>query len=176
LNWNAIQAVAELLAAFGVLASLLYVASQVRAASLEEQRSRYNELSTKLTDISRDWSVNDVLSDIVFRGFRDPGSLRPNEIFRLYSSIFGVMKAWEASYHYSLERGVHDWGAGGLRATMSSLTALPGVQHYWSERRSWFSPEFQAEVDRMIASGAPRMDEAYDRARVSSSHPHAGTD
>jgi hypothetical protein len=161
LNWNAIQAVAELTAALGVLASLVYLASQIRAASLEAQRSRYNELSSKLTDIAREWSVNDALADIMFRGFRNPSDLKPNEIFRLYSSIYGAMRAWEATYHYSLERGVHDWGAGRLRATMSSLMAFPGMQHYWAARRSWFSAEFQSEVDQVIQQGVPRMDEAY---------------
>jgi len=160
-NWNAIQAIAELVAAFGVLASLLYLASQVREASLEGQRSRYNELSTKVTDISRDWSINDTLSDIMFRGLRNPSDLAPAEIFRLYSSIYGTMKVWEASYQYSLQRGVHGWGASGLRATMSSLMAFPGMQHYWASRRSWFSSGFQEEVDRVIELGAPRMDEAY---------------
>lgn len=161
MNWNAIQAVAGLVAAFGVLASLLYLASQVRAASLEGQRSRYNELNTSVTGISRDWSINDTLSDIMFRGLRDPSSLEPGEVFRLYSSIYPAMKAWEASYHYSLERGVHAWGSSGLRATMGSLMAFPGMQHYWASRRSWFSPDFQAEVDQVIELGAPRMDEAY---------------
>lgn len=161
MNWNALQAVAEFVAAFGVLASLLYLASQVRAASLEGQRSRYHELNTNVTTISRDWSLNDTLSDIMFRGLRDPSKLEPDEIFRLYSSIFGAMKAWEASYHYSLERGVHAWGASGLRATMSSLMAFPGMQHYWAARRSWFSADFQHEVDRVIELGAPRMDAAY---------------
>lgn len=172
MNWNAIQAVAELVAAFGVLASLLYLASQVRDASLEGQRSRYNELSTKVTDISRDWSINDTLSDIMFRGLRNPSDLAPAEIFRLYSSIYGTMKVWEASYHYSLQRGVHAWGASGLRATMSSLMAFPGMRHYWTSRRSWFSSGFQDEVDRVIELGAPRMDEAYgDSGDSPSPHP-----
>ncbi len=172
MNWNAIQAVAELVAAFGVLASLLYLASQVRDASLEGQRSRYNELSTNVTAISRDWSINDTLSDIMFRGLRNPSDLAPAEIFRLYSSIYGAMKAWEASYQYSLQRGVHAWGASGLRTTMSSLMAFPGMQHYWSSRRSWFSSGFQEEVDRVIEMGAARMDEAYGDS-VESPPPHA---
>ena len=164
MNWNAIQAVAELVAAFGVLASLVYLALQIRAASLEGQRSRYNELSSKMADIARDWSVNESLTDIMFRGFVTPADLKPNEIFRLYSSLWGMMKAWEASYHYSLARSVHDWGAGGLRATMASFMAFPGLQHYWAHRRAWFSTEFQREVDRLIQLGAPRMDEAYGKS------------
>lgn len=163
MNWNAVQAVAELVAAFGVLASLVYLALQIREASLEAQRARYNEISGKLADIARDWSMHDSLSDLMHRGFVNPAELRPAEVFRLYSSLWGMMKAWEASFHYSLARGVHDWGAGGLRATMASFMAFPGMQHYWSNRRAWFSTEFQREVDRLMGLGAPRMDDAYGR-------------
>ena len=166
MNWNMLGALGEIVGALGVIVTLLYLARQVRAASLEGQRSRYNELSTSITGISRDWSLSDSLSDIMYRGLRDPSNLEPHEIFRFYSSVFGAMRAWEASYHYSRERGVHDWGAEGLRATMASLMAFPGIQHYWAERSSWFSPEFQTEVEEVIALGAPRMDEAYTRSGI----------
>jgi len=163
MNWNMLGAIGEIVGAVGVIVTLLYLVREVRAASLEGKRSRYNELATGITGISRDWSLNDSLSDIIFRGLRDPANLEPYEIFRFYSSVFGAMKAWEASHHYYLERGVHDWGAEGLRATMASLMALPGMQHYWAGRRAWFSSEFQTEVEKVIALGAPRMDEAYTR-------------
>ncbi len=71
------------------------------------------------------------------------------------------MKVWEASHHYSLEQGVHDWGAQGLKATFASYMAFPGMQQYFEARRSWFSPEFQAEVSRLAASAAKRVDEDY---------------
>ena len=111
--------------------------------------------------MARGWADDDTLSDIVFRGLRDPTSLTPSEMFRFNSSIFGAMKVWEASYHYSLEGGVHNWGSEGLQANMASFVALPGMQYYWSQRRSWYSRDFQLEVDKTIEDGAPRMDEAY---------------
>jgi hypothetical protein len=161
MNWEMLGAVGEIVGAAGVIATLLYLARQVRSASLDGQRARYNELSTNLSDVAQAWSVNDALASLMLRGFRDPTSLEPEEVFRFYSSVYAAMKSWEASFHYSQEKGVHDWGADGLFATMSSLMALPGFQAYWDNRSSWFSEDFQAEVQRVLEVGAPRMDEAY---------------
>jgi len=161
LDWEIIGAVAEFVGAVGVVVTLLYVARQIRAAAVEGQRSRYNELTSSVANTGQTWAANDALSEIMFRGLRDPSSLEPYESFRFYSGVYGLMKTWEATYHYSVDQGIHDWGADGLRATMSSFMALPGMQRYWAGRRSWYSQAFQAEVDRVIESGAERMDKAY---------------
>ena len=163
MNWEIFAALAEVVGAIGVVVTLLYVARQIRAASVEGQRTRYNELTSSIASTAQAWAASDTLSEIMFRGLRDAASLQPNESFRFYSSIFGLMKTWETTYHYSIDRGIHDWGADGLRATMSSFMALPGMQKYWAERRSWYSQDFQAEVDRVIGLGAERMDDAYKR-------------
>jgi len=161
LNWEVFSAIAEIIGAVGVIVTLLYVARQIRSASLEGQRSRYNELTTNIASVAQNWVADEVLAEIMFRGLRDASKLKPDEAFRFYSSIFGLMKTWEATYHYSLDRGIHDWGADGLLASMSSFMALPGMQRYWTSRRSWYSKPFQVEVDRIIELGAERMDEAY---------------
>jgi hypothetical protein len=163
MDWNMLGAVAELVAALGVVVTLLYLSRQIRSASLESQRSRYSELTGQIATAGNVWAASDVLSDIMFRGLTNPSSLEPAEAFRFYSTVFGFMKAWEASFHYSLERGVHDWGAVGLRGAMGSYMALPGMQQYFEERRTWYSPEFQAEVSRLIAAGTSRLDESYHR-------------
>ena len=163
MNWEIFAAIAEVVGAIGVVVTLLYVARQIRAASVEGQRTRYNELTSSVAGTAQTWAASDSLSEIMFRGLGDASSLQPDESFRFYSSLFGLMKAWETTYHYSIDQGIHDWGADGLRSTMSSFMAYPGMQKYWAERRSWYSEEFQAEVDRVIALGAERMDDAYRR-------------
>jgi len=162
LNWEIFGAIAEIIGALGVIVTLLYVARQIRAASVEGQRSRYNELTSSVANITQNWASSDALSEMMFRGLLDPSALDSAETFRFFSSIFGLMKVWESTHHYSRDHGIHDWGADGLRATMSSFMALPGMQKYWVSRRSWYSQEFQAEVDRVIELGAERMDAAYD--------------
>jgi len=161
MDWNMLGAVAELVAALGVIVTLLYLSRQIRSASLESQRSRYSELTGQIATAGNAWASSDVLSDIMFRGLTNPSSLEPAEAFRFYSTVFGFMKAWEASFHYALEQGVHDWGAVGLRGAMESYMAFPGMQRYFEERRAWYSPEFQAEVTRLIGCGTSRLDRSY---------------
>ena len=37
---------------------------------------------------------------------------------------------------------------------MKDVVASPGVQQWWADRKHWFSPRFQAEVDGWIAEAA----------------------
>ena len=116
MNWSMLGALGEIVGAAAVVLTLVYLARQLRSATAADQRSRYDELTTELAGVARGWAENDALSDIMFRGFRDPDSLDPDEIFRFYSSLYGAMKAWEAVTHYSSEKGVHAWGAEGIRS------------------------------------------------------------
>ena len=161
MNWTMIGAVGEIVGAMGVILTLLYLARQVRSASIESQRSRYGELAASVSQVAAAWSEDGELADLMLRGFRDPSDLAQPEVFRFYSSLYRSMKAWEASYHYTLEGGLHAWGSEGLLTTMTSFMAYPGMQHYWATRRDWFSREFQEEVDRAIGLSATRLDSAY---------------
>lgn len=162
MNWEMFGAIAEIIGAVGVVITLLYLARQIRFASIDSQRSQYNELTSNIANIAQAWANEASLSEIMYRGLREPSTLEPSETFRFFSSVYGLMKNWESTHHYSRERGIHDWGAEGLRATMSSFMTLPGMQKYWDFRRSWYSREFQAEVDRVIEMGTEQMDTAYD--------------
>jgi hypothetical protein len=161
MDWTMVGSIGEIVGAIGVIATLLYLARQVRSASIESQRARYGELTASVSQVAAAWSEDGELADIMLRGFRDPSVLEPCEVFRFYSSLYRSMKAWEASYHYSLEGGLHDWGSEGLLTTMTSFMAYPGMQQYWATRRDWFSREFQQEVDRGIAASSIRLDSAY---------------
>ena len=49
----------------------------------------------------------------------------------------------------------------GFERQLADVTTLPGVQQWWSVRRDWFSDEFQAFVDELIATSADRHPRMY---------------
>ena len=161
MNWEMIGALGELMGATAVVLTLFYLAHQVRDASQEAQRNRWSDLNHEISRVADSWGANTELSDIVFRGFTDRGSLEPQEAFRFYSSLFRLFRAWEAVFEYSREGGIHQWGAEGFRTTMTDILGFPGTQIYWRDRRHWFSRAFQAEVDGLLKETSPVMLESY---------------
>lgn len=161
MDWTMVGALGELLGAIAVVVSLIYLAKQVRANTLEHKRTRMTEISSQATTFPNSFAHDPDWADIVFRGFQDRDKLTPQEAMRFYGGLLGMFRAWESLVHYELEGGVHEWGAATFRRTMLDLAALPGIRAYWRDRRHWYSEEFAAEVDDTMARASGRMLEDY---------------
>ena len=163
MNWDMIGSFSELVGAIAVVLTLFYLANQVREASRESRRNRYDKLNSELTHVADAWSGNTDLSDIMFRGFSDLESLSPQETFRFYSSLFRLFRAWEALFQDSLEGTVEQWGAEAARRNLVDILGFPGVKDYWQDRAHWYSDKFQAEVNSLLKKARPVMLDAYQR-------------
>lgn len=146
-----VGALAELLGAAAVVATLFYLSRQVREAAREAQRTRWGELRDEISMVVDQWAGNNELSDIVFRGLAGESALEPHERFRFYSNLFRLFRAWEALFQYTREGGLEAWGAESSQRTLHDILGFAGAQEYWVDRHAWYSEEFQAEVDRIIS-------------------------
>ena len=72
MNWDAIGASAEMLAAVGVIISLLYVASQIRQNTAANRISRYDTFVHAVSDIRKIIIENEDVASIWERGLREP--------------------------------------------------------------------------------------------------------
>jgi hypothetical protein len=161
MNWEMIGALGELLGAAAVVGTVFYLAHEVREASQEAQRARWSDLQNEISRVVQSWSDNSDLSNIVFRGFTDRDSLRPEEAFRFYSNLYPWFRAWETLFEYSEEGRLEEWRAQGTSMTMRDVLGFPGMRKYWADRRHWYSLAFQAEVDRLLVDAQPANLGAY---------------
>ena len=171
MDWEKIGAIGEVVGAIGVILSMLYLARQIRAASLDDQRSRYDQAVDAATSWSQSLATQGDLAEIVLRGMvGDATVLNPEERLRFNSSLLGLFRSYERVFQYAAEGGVHDWGKEAFAVAFRDFVALPGVQLYWSERRHWFAAQMRSEVDQMIAGSTQAMLDTYqDTDQVSDS-------
>lgn len=151
MNWDAIGAVAESIAALGVIASLLYLASQVRAstrAAAVTSKLASTDLLNKFIDLLIE---NPELSDIQIRGVLDLDSLNKEEYLR-FSNM--SLKAF-----WFLSAGYFQYRAGTI--SEDDFYETRNVLRYWLRGagcRAWWkkfgrlsvSPAFRAFVDAEI--------------------------
>jgi hypothetical protein len=163
MNWNMIGALGELIGALAVVLTLFYLAQQLKASALESKRTRWREVNLEVSQAADNWASDDTLADIMFRGFGNPGSLSPVEVFRFNATFYRFFRAWEGAFQASREGGISDWGVEGLNTAMSTMLGTPGAQFYWEQRRLWFSPSFRAEVDQMLTTTDSTMIEDWHR-------------
>jgi hypothetical protein len=149
-NWNTVSAIAEMLGAIGVIATLLYLALQIR------QNSRHiggqavvamAQAQDKLTSEIRDDPELLRIVLVAARDWNDP-NLTPEDLGRVSLFTLQEFQMLETAY-WLMKQGLLD------RAYYESRQgwyvrrlAEPGVQMWWKETRYNLSQQF---VDHMIA-------------------------
>ena len=153
MNWEAIGAIAEGVGAAGVIASLLYLAVQVRSstrASAVEAKLRTAEMLHVFIDrLIRDPELN----DIYLRGLGDIESLSKSDYYRFTNLALNSFWLFSAN-HFQYRTGAlseNDWFE--PRAIMLYWLRRPGCRVWWKKLgRSSFGPEFREYVDSEIAA------------------------
>jgi len=163
-NWDLIGVTAELVGAAAVVVALFYLANQIRDVARESRQNRRGELNRDVSHVPDLWGGNSELSDIVYRGLIDPKSLRGQETFRFYGSLYALFRAWEALFQDSQGGLAERWGPGAARSALVDLLGFPGTQRYWQHRRHWYTDSFQAEIDKLLEEALPVMKYDYELA------------
>ncbi len=167
MNWDAIGAIAELLGAVGVIASLIYLAGQIRQ-SREQMRqntralraSAYQEVLNQRDAVMVPLVQSGELADLAMRGLTGREFL--SEVERLRFNVWFVMVMSNLeNIHYQHRVGLLDedrW-----RTHLSRLRTFviaPGFAAWWSsgEFGFSFSPEFVALVEEILGEEPERAE------------------
>lgn len=149
MNWDAVAAVADILAALAVFGSLLYLAWQVRQNTRLARIAAEDAGVTAMREASEPLVQDPELARIFFAGLRDYDALTADEQGRFQLMSFLNFKAMEGA-HASYSYGILDedtWR--GWVNLFAYYMALPGWGRYWGLRRDFFAPRFQAFVDAL---------------------------
>jgi hypothetical protein len=164
MNWEAIGAIAELLGAIGVIASLVYLATQIRHS--REQMSQntqalragtYQQFQSELGDAFGRAIEVPGLDSVVRSGFADYRQLNEADAFKFEFFMVGCVATYENAY-YQFRSGLLDedrWliHSAGLRGVLR----FPGVGQWWKLAiPPPLSPDFIALVEEILGEEAER--------------------
>ncbi|MCB1669673.1 MAG: hypothetical protein H7A04_17875 [Pseudomonadales bacterium] len=165
MNWDAIGAVGEIVGALGVVASLFYVAYQVRQNTIQ---GRFNTdavntanaeaLSNVGNGLRMKLAENEALADLFIKGQDDPGSLTKSETIRFRAFLSAILHSSQVAFEAYL-RGINksQWDAS--KVVVCRVLSTPGGQWLWDEFSDDFTEEFRNEVNRLIAEGSIQFGE-----------------
>jgi len=157
LNWNALGAIGELGGALAVVASLLYVARQVRQSNRIAEADAFRAVQMKLVDLEIAWSEDPswmwVYVRIRFRGAL-VADLSPEERTQAGFKLQTLMSIYSI-IHRDVELGIlppeayHIQGHGAFRS--------PYVREVWPTLKQDHSPDFvKFFEERFELSGDPQ--------------------
>jgi hypothetical protein len=149
----------ELLGGVAVVASLVYLAVQIRqntrivmASTLHQNTDLWSSLFLRLAEPD--------LARAYVAGMAGQSDMRPLEYTQFFFICRSMFLAFENQY-YQMRHGVLDSEAyaGYERSISTQVLAFRGFRFWWELNRSMYSPEFGDHVDAMIAD-VPEADPA----------------
>jgi hypothetical protein len=164
MNWEAIGAIAELLGAIGVIASLVYLATQIRQS--REQMERNTRAMQAASFQQFDQTLHDAfthvlsvpgLSRISRLGLADYGQLDEEDAYLFNMWIWAIMQRIDNAY-YQYRVGMLDddsWRT--LLRILEGYKTNPGFsQWWWSGAKHSLSTEFVALVEEILGEEPDR--------------------
>ena len=158
MNWEAIGAVGEIVGAFGVIVSLLYLAVQIRGDARAKRAATVHEQSEAVRSFLQMIATDQELGAIYLRGLRDFQSLEDWDHVRFSSHLGFLFRVFEENF-FQWDEGnldAHLWR--GFESPIIDMLAYPGVREWSSTRSHWYSMPFGEFIQtKMSMSGAPSM-------------------
>ncbi|MGD9967694.1 MAG: hypothetical protein AB7T59_14325 [Hyphomonadaceae bacterium] len=175
MDLQSIAAIAEMLAAIGVLLSLIFVGLQIRQNTQAQRVLAVETLSAAITAINVPAMESPVLGAAVSKVCANWYDSTREERIVAHYFLFSIFKLLETAW-YQQKAGTLDpahWA--GWEQLMLMLYHSPGIQSvWWPLRRHAYSPEFQAYLatSRPSADIAP-LSKLFDAPINAPSPPHS---
>jgi len=159
MNWNAIAAIGELVAALAVLISVLYLARQIRQSALASVGDLRQGISQSFQGANELLAGSPDLADIVMRGATSRSDLSQAEQLRFDSFMTNFFNIVENLHRQESSRNLFtSERSEEIAATVRKRLVFPGISEFWSENTD-FSAEFVQWVEASCAA-AQQADEA----------------
>ncbi len=153
MNWDALGAVAESVGAVGVIATLVYLALQIRHNTAAVKAATYDSVVAQFRDWNAPFREDPEMVAQLQRGLHQWESLNESEQLHAIHLWYDWFKLAE-NIQYQYRTGLMDVGLWkGWESYFMVYLHSPGLRWYWEQRQSFYSPEFRAWVDRMLEAG-----------------------
>lgn len=146
-----LQQLAQILGAIGVIASLIYVAIQIRNYARAVRAATYQQLSASLATMWMNLSTNEEWLGKMLRGGADFEALNRMEKATFRMGLMSYLRTYENAW---FQRSIgtlrdKDWQA--ISSVMESMFSMPGMRAAWPLIRNRSGSDFAEHVDKLVA-------------------------
>jgi hypothetical protein len=153
MNWDAIVAISQLIAALGVILSLVFVGLQIKQNTRALQRTEHNSTMEQWTVIRQAIAQNRDIAELMTSGLHGERALDAADQLRLAQMLqenaWAAFHIWDRTQRGIFPKGTFEATGGAL---LNQLLRTPGGATWWRNAKGYgFHPEFVADVDAIIA-------------------------
>ena len=166
MNWEAIGSTGELIGAFAVVITLIYVGIQVRHSAGAVRSAAANDASVALQTVYLALGSNRQASEVWFTALTSPEPLSTHDEFQFMMMMHAVLLGMQNSYFLSQEGTLDADYREAITTAIVAIKDLPGMDRYWRQRRGFFITGFAEYVDGLLARDAIETLDMYKRSDV----------
>ena len=153
MNWDAIVALSQIVAAVGVILSLIFVGFQIRQNTRALQRAEHNSTMEQWTVIRQAIAQNRDIAELMTAGLQGERVLDAADQLRLEQMLqenaWAAFHIWDRTQRGIFPKGTFEATGGAL---LKQLLMTPGGATWWQNAKGYgFHPGFVADVDAMLA-------------------------
>ena len=147
---SAFASIAEIIGAFAVVVSLIYVGVQVNDSNRAVRSASVNDANVAVQEWYNQIGSDEQTSRLFYRSLmsEEPGS--NEDEFQFIMIFHGAFLAFQNSYLMSEEGTIDADLVDGLTGAILAVKDTPGMQRYWRQRRITLHPRFVQYVDDLI--------------------------
>ena len=154
MNWDAIGSIAEAAGAIGVIATLAYLAVQVRENSSWMQRQALDSVVDRFTTWGARVRDNPEIVDIYLRGAESFEGLSDVDQHRFHLTKLEIVGAIETVFEYGNNGMIKAETPNAARRWLARELASPGSKEWWERfGRDSMSDDLGVMVDEMTRNG-----------------------
>ena len=151
MNWEAIGAVGEILGAIAVIATLIYVATQVKDSARAARSAAVTDATSAMQAFYQELGSNPQACELFLEGLMNPESLSKQAQYQylmmLHSWFLGCQRSFFLAQEGTLASGLRD----SIATAIVAVNHLPGTHLYWRQRKTFFQPEFVDWIEALLA-------------------------
>lgn len=151
MNWSAIGAIGEILAAIAVIVTLLFLAKQIRQNSQAVEIAALRDTTDHWNRWSEVLASSPELADVVARGNRSYRQLADDEALRYGAFVqmfFDCTESYRTLAHdHRIEKDLEV-----LESIVARRICENGFREWWSDNQGDYAPGFAAWTNGIIAA------------------------
>jgi len=150
LNWDAIGAVAELIGALGVIASVIYLAVQIRASTQATRASMHHDLHSETVSRMMLVAQDAALADLLLKSRQASTELTPRDKLQMNMFLLAVFRGFENGYLQHKRGMVEDESFRGTMEALRINAQNPYFPGWWKRNKTVFHSQFAVQMDEIL--------------------------
>ena len=142
--------ISQVVSAFAVVISLIYVGVQVNESAGATRAASANDANVSLQAWYLEVGSDQQTSELFYKALVSETPLSNAEEFQFLMMLHGAFLAFQNSYLLAdagtLDHEVRE----AITAAILGVKSLPGMQRYWRQRKSYLHSGFAAYVDELL--------------------------